>query len=167
MTTTTEIAASLHSGLRAGGASFAVYLPDSVLSGVTRLLENDPAVTTVVCSREDEGVAIATGAALAGELPVVLMEGSGMGYCGLILARARSQRTPLLLIFSHVEAFGDGFDFHASSRVVGEATCRGLGIPYEVLRDATRAADLVEQALVTVRGQRAIVGIAVPGHLRS
>jgi sulfopyruvate decarboxylase TPP-binding subunit len=166
MTDASEAAGALHAGLVAGGATFAVYLPDSVLFGVEQLLEADPTITTVVCSREDEGVAIAVGAALAGELPVVLMEGTGVGLSGLILARAMLQRTGLLLVFSHVRSRGDAFDYHASARLAGEGICSGLAIPYEVARNEGELADLAEQLLVTARGQKAVVALAVPGSIK-
>ena len=60
-------ARAVHAALRAGGVNFAVSLPDSVLHPVDRLLENDPDVQTFVCSREDEGVAMAVGAYLGGK----------------------------------------------------------------------------------------------------
>src|SRR5688572_11075129 len=66
--------------LVAGGVGLAVHLPDSVMYDTVRLIESDGRIPTVLCSREDEGVAIAAGASLAGSLPVVLMEGSGLGY---------------------------------------------------------------------------------------
>jgi sulfopyruvate decarboxylase TPP-binding subunit len=148
--------------LAAGGVTLAIYLPDSVLTGVTRTLEADPRIPTIVCTREDEGMAIACGASIAGGLPVVLMEGSGVGYGGLILARAQVQRSGFLLIASHSPALGEAFDYHAASRVVGAAVLGGLGIPFVVPRSGDELVDLVGEALVTVRGQRAVVGILVP-----
>ncbi|HVA24166.1 MAG TPA: hypothetical protein VMW62_07195, partial [Chloroflexota bacterium] len=59
--------AAFHRALRASGIDFAVYVPDSLLSGIDALLEADPDVQTVVCSREDEGIAIAMGAYLGGK----------------------------------------------------------------------------------------------------
>ncbi|HET9457666.1 MAG TPA: thiamine pyrophosphate-binding protein [Candidatus Limnocylindrales bacterium] len=144
------------------GVTLAIYLPDSVLTDVTRTLEQDPRIPTIVCTREDEGAAIAAGAALGGGLPIVLMEGSGVGYCGLILARAQVQRSAFLVIASHSPALGERHDYHAASRVVGAAVFGGLGIPYVVPRSADELVDVVGEALVTVRGQRAVVGILVP-----
>ncbi len=151
--------------LRAGGVNFAVSLPDSVLNPVDRLLEADPDVQTFVCSREDEGVAMAVGAYLGGKVPVALMEGSGVGYCGLVLARAQIQRTPLLLLVSHNGALGEAFDFHGASRAAAEGVLRGLGIPHVVLTDRGQAPLLVQQALVTVLGQKTVVGLLVPPYL--
>lgn len=160
-------AQALFGGLKAGGITFGVYLPDSVLYQTERLIEADPDIASIVCSREDEGVAIATGASLAGERVVVLMEGSGMGLSGLILARAQSQRTPLLLMFSHVRSRGDRFDYHLSSRLAGEGTCIGLGIPYERAYSTDGLSNLVQEMIQTAIGQRTIVALAVPGSTRS
>lgn len=156
------VAQRLVARLASAGVDLAVYLPDSVLIDVTNGLEAHPEVPTIVCSREDEGAAIAAGASLAGGLPVVLMEGSGVGYCGLILARAQIQRSGFLVIASHSPALGERHDYHAASRVVGAAVLGGLGIPYVIPRSGDELVDAAAEALETVRGQRAVVGILVP-----
>ncbi|HYY89772.1 MAG TPA: hypothetical protein VFA49_13315 [Chloroflexota bacterium] len=158
-------ARAFYEALRDGGVDFAVYIPDSLLDPIEQLLEADPAVQTVVCSREDEGIAIAMGAYLGGHLPVALMEGSGLGLSGLILARGLLMRTPLLLVASHTRALGERFDYHGATRLVGEATLAGLGIPAVVLDDPRQMPILVREALLTVKGQRVPVGLFVPRHL--
>lgn len=146
----------------AAGVDLAVYLPDSVLLPVTSRLERAPEIRTIVCTREDEGAAIAAGASLAGSAAVALMEGSGVGYCGLILARALLQRAGFLVIASHSPALGEAFDYHAASRMAGAGVLRGLGIPTVIPRSAEELVTVVSQGLVTVRGQRTVVGVLVP-----
>jgi sulfopyruvate decarboxylase TPP-binding subunit len=158
-------ALALYQGLKAGGIDFAVYLPDSTLPPVERLLRADPDVQTVPCAREDEGIAIAAGAYLAGKLPVALMEGSGIGYAALILARAQVQRTPVLVVASRNRVLDEPYDYHAASRMVGEGVLGGLGIPYLVVDDARRLALLAEKAAITVRGQRTCVGLLLPNYV--
>jgi sulfopyruvate decarboxylase TPP-binding subunit len=145
-----------------GGVGLAVHLPDSVVLPITRALEADGRIPTVLCAREDEGVAIATGASLAGTLPLLLMEGSGIGLSGLILARAKLMRAGFLIVASHSPLLGEAFDFHAATRLAGPGVLAGLGIPYEVPRTADELGWLVEQVLVTVRGQREIGAVLVP-----
>jgi sulfopyruvate decarboxylase TPP-binding subunit len=156
---------AFHRGLRAGGVDFAVYVPDSILDPVEALLEADPDVQTVVCAREDEGIAIAMGAALGGKTPVALMEGSGLGLSGLILARGLVQRTPLLLLVGHANGIGGQFDYHAATRMVGQATLSGLGIPHLTVLEPSLIETMVREALLTVRGQRIPVGLFVPRHI--
>jgi sulfopyruvate decarboxylase TPP-binding subunit len=160
--TPTSVAGRLVDRLATFGVDLAIYLPDSVLIDVTNGLDRDARVRTLVCSREDEGAAIAAGASLAGGLPVLLMEGSGVGYSGLILARAQVQRSGFLLIASHSPALGERHDYHAASRVVGAAVLGGLGIPFVIPRTPTELVDVCGQALDTVRGQRTVVGVLVP-----
>jgi len=153
--------------LRGAGVDFAVYLPDSVLHGVASLLEADPEVRAVVCSREDEGVALAVGAALAGRLAVVMMEGSGMGYCGLILARALLQRTPMLILASHSRVLGERFDYHGATRIAGEGTAEGLGVPRLVVHDPAMLRTAITGAAQTIRGQKLPVCLFIPGFVMS
>ena len=160
-----EVAQAFHRALRAGGVTFAVYIPDSLLDPIERLLDDDPDVQTVVCTREDEGIAIAMGAYLGGRLGVALMEGSGLGLSGLILARGLLQRTPLLLIASHDRALGEQFDYHAATRLVAQPTLEGLGIPAVPIHSPDMVETAVREALLTIRGQRVPVGLIVPRHL--
>ena len=160
-----DAAAAFHRGLRAGGISFAAYLPDSLLDPIERLLDADPDIQTVVCTREDEGIAIAMGAYLGGKLGVVLMEGSGVGLSGLVLARGLLQRTPVLLIASHDRALGVQFDYHGATRLVAQVTLESLGIPTFVIHSSETIETVVREALLTVRGQRMPVGLIVPRHL--
>ena len=161
----TDAADGLYAGLRRAGVNFAVHIPDSVLSGVTRRLAADPDVLTLVCSREDEGVAMAAGAFIAGRVPVVIMEGSGLGYSALILARAQIQRTPTLLLASHTPALGERFDFHGATRLAAGGVLAGLGIPSVTIYAPDQAATFAEQAMVTVLGQKTCVALLVPPYL--
>ena len=156
---------AFHRGLRAGGVRFAAYLPDSLLDPIERLLDADPDIETVVCTREDEGIAIAMGAYLGGKLGVVLMEGSGVGLSGLILARGLLQRTPVLIVASHDRALGVQFDYHGATRLVAQATLESLGIPTYPMHSPDTIETVVREALLTVRGQRLPVGLIVPRHL--
>ena len=160
-----DAAEAFHRALRAAGVNFAVYVPDSLLAPIDALLEADPEVQTVVCSREDEGIATAMGAYLGGKLPVALMESSGLGMSGLILARGMLQRTPLLIVASHNRVLGEQFDYHGATRMVGEATLAGLNIPYTVVRSVPEIEQVVLESVLTIKGQRLPVGIFVPRHV--
>jgi sulfopyruvate decarboxylase TPP-binding subunit len=161
----TDPAEAIHRGLRAAGVDFVVHLPDSVLSGAMARLAGDPEITTVLCAREDEGIAIAGGAALAGRAPAALMEGSGLGLAGLILARTILHHVPLTIIASHNRLLGEARPFHAATALAAEGTLEGLRIPWMVVDDRDRLATLVEQAAVTAAGQRSVVALLVPPYV--
>jgi len=153
---------AFYDGFRAAGIDFAVFLPDSMLDGVEQLLQARGGISCYQCSREDEGVAMAMGAFLVGKKPVALMEGSGLGLAGLILARGIVQRTPTLIVAGHSSPLGEQFDYHGATRLVAEPILRALNIPYHVLFDASQIRTVVVQAQRTVEGQRIPVAILVP-----
>jgi sulfopyruvate decarboxylase subunit alpha len=157
-----DVARVLVDSLKANGISFSVLLPDSVLHPVNELLLADAAVQTVICSREDEGIAIAAGAGWGGCRSTVSMEGSAIGMSGLILARAVIQRSPTLILASHSTVLGEKFGYHAATRAVTQPILDALRIPYHVLRDADEIPHVVKQIIRTMEGQKIPVAILVP-----
>jgi sulfopyruvate decarboxylase subunit alpha len=153
---------ALIAGLVGGGIDRVVYLPDSTFAPVTEEIERLGTIPTLVCAREDEGIAIAAGAGLAGRLYAVLMEGSGIGYSGLILGRSRLQRAPLLVLGSHTRVFGERRDYHAATRLVGQGVLEGVGIAHAVLTPGVDLERAVREAAETARGQLEPVGLLVP-----
>src|SRR5581483_1905863 len=124
-----------------------------------------PDVQRYVAGREDEAVAMGVGAYLGGRVPAAMMEGSGVGYCGLILARAQIQRTPVLLLVGHNRIFGEAFDYHGATRLAAEGVLRGLDIPHHILTERASIAELAEAAVVTLLGQKTCVALLVPPFL--
>jgi sulfopyruvate decarboxylase subunit alpha len=160
-----DAAAGLHAGLVAAQVRHFVYLPDSVMGQLASFAERDPAIRTLVCAREDEGVAIAAGLFLAGERSVVVMEASGIGYSALILARCALQRTPVFIIASHGGLLGESFDYHGATILSGRGVVAGLHIDHLVLRADDDFAGVVTSALETVHGQRSHFVLFVPPFL--
>jgi sulfopyruvate decarboxylase subunit alpha len=157
-----DVARVFVDSLKTNDISFSVLLPDSVLHAVNELLLADADVQTVICSREDEGIAIAAGAGWGGCRSTVSMEGSAIGMSGLILARAVIQRSPTLILASHSTVLGERFGYHAATRAVTQPILDALRIPYHVLRDADEIPHIVKQIVRTMEGQKIPVAILVP-----
>ena len=160
-----ETIEAFYDGFRAARIDFAVFLPDSLLDGIEQHILERGEIEAYQCSREDEGIAMAMGAYLVGRRPVVFMEGSGLGLSGLILARGIAQRTPTLIVAGHNLMFGERYDYHAATRMVGEPLLRALNIPYHVVMDPGEIRTVVVEAQHTVQGQRLPVALLVPTHL--
>jgi sulfopyruvate decarboxylase TPP-binding subunit len=160
-------ASSLLRGALRAGVDACVYLPDSCLTSAIRAFQGSDGVTMVPCAREDEGVAIAVGLYLGGRTPVCMMEASGIGYSGLILARAQAQRTPVVIIASHSRRAGEPYDYHAATIMVSEGVFSGLGIPYEVATDPQSLETLIYRVVQSARGQRSSFGLLVPPFVMS
>lgn len=89
------------------GYTLATGVPCSLLNGAFRLLEEsdgDPRLAGLrylPAPREDSAVGVASGAVVAGERAVVLMQNSGLGYCLNVLTSFNLiYDVPVLLIVS-------------------------------------------------------------------
>ena len=162
MTEAAELAAaSLVRGAARAKVDVCVYLPDSCLTTTVREFQRI-GVPCVPCSREDEGIAIAAGLHLGGRTAICLMEASGLGYSGLILARAQVQRTPVVVVASHSRGGGEAHDYHGATILVSEGIFSGLNIPYEVARDAASLEATIYRIFQTARSQLTSFGLLVP-----
>ena len=158
-------AAAIHAGLVAAGIEFCLYLPDSGTGALTALCEADPNITTIVCAREDEGIATAAGLFVAGRRAVVIMECSGLGYSGLILARCRLQRTPVFVLASHGGIIGEAFDYHATPVAAARAIVDGLHLDNVVLRPGELHDETIRLAFQTVENHRTSMVVFMPLYL--
>jgi sulfopyruvate decarboxylase subunit alpha len=155
---------SLVKGALRAGVEVCVYLPDSGLTAAIREFQRSGTMC-VPCAREDEGVAIAVGLNLGGRTAICLMEASGIGYSGLILARAQVQRTPVVIVASHSRGGGEPNDYHGATVLVSEGILSGLGIPYEVAADAGSLETSIERIFQTARGQLTSFGLLIPPYI--
>jgi sulfopyruvate decarboxylase TPP-binding subunit len=157
-----QVAAALLRGAVRAGVDACVYLPDSCLTRVIRVFQDHKNILMIPCAREDEGVAIAVGLELGGRNAVCMMEGSGIGYSALILARAQAQRTPVVIVASHSRRAGEAHDYHGATIMVGEGVLSGLGIPYEVASESHALDALMFRVVQTARSQRSSYGLLIP-----
>jgi len=81
------------------GFDFFTGVPDSILGGIIAALMERRLYTPAV--REDEAVAMAAGAFMAGKIPVVLMQNSGLGTSlNAIISLNLIYQQPCLLLIS-------------------------------------------------------------------
>ncbi len=81
------------------GFDFFTGVPDSILAGIIATLMERSLYTPAV--REDEAVAMAAGAYMAGRVPVVLMQNSGLGTSlNTLVSLNLIYRQPCLLVIS-------------------------------------------------------------------
>ena len=158
-------AEAIYAGIVAAGIEFCVYLPDSGTGAVTALIEADERISTIVCAREDEGIAIAAGLFVAGKRAVVIMECSGLGYAGLILARCKLQRTPVLVLASHGGTIGEPFDYHIAPIAAARAIVDGMHLDSIVLRPGDAHEQTLRLAYQTVENHRTSMVVFMPLYL--
>jgi sulfopyruvate decarboxylase TPP-binding subunit len=159
--------------LREAGISFVTGVPDSVFKELIATLEEEELDRFyVLAAREDTAVALAVGAHLAGEQPLVFMESSGMGNAvDALTSLAMVCRAPLVLFIGWAGYRGRDVPHH---NVIGEplpALLQALGVPaIEVGMDDLSESGLGRAFAMAVEQARASSGpvaiLGVPPGLR-
>ncbi|HJR78005.1 MAG TPA: thiamine pyrophosphate-binding protein [Nitrospiraceae bacterium] len=123
------------------GVNFFTGVPDSMLGGIIAELMTRKIYTPAV--REDEAVAMAAGAYMAGKIPAVLMQNSGLGTSlNTLISLNLIYRQPCILIISWRGFQGKDAPEHL---VMGETMPQLLDtikIPHRTLSEQTMSDDL-------------------------
>ena len=123
------------------GFDFFTGVPDSILAGIIATLMERGLYTPSV--REDEAVAMAAGAYMAGKVPAVLMQNSGLGTSlNTLLSLNFIYRQPCLLVISWRGFEGKDAPEHL---VMGRSMTQLLDtvrIPPRTLSEQTAVSDL-------------------------
>jgi sulfopyruvate decarboxylase subunit beta len=157
--------AELYQALCKSGVDSVIYLPEGVLYPMQVLAERDPAMRTICCSREDEGVAIAGGIAVGGGVPALVVEGTGIGMSALALASLIVRGRPLVIISSHSRVLGVRTPWNDQAAMVNEPVLDALGIPVTVLEDRSRADLIMRETVRSARIFRKPAAIVIPPYL--
>jgi len=130
-------------GLEAAGVTLSASVPDTWIGKLMAAVRASKTIRAVDVAREEEAVAVACGANLAGGRGAVLIQNAGLLNCGGILAGlVELYRIPCFFIVSFR---GDGRDpiyYHAPKGRVTEATLGAWRLPYALL---DRAGDIEGQ----------------------
>lgn len=142
---------SLYQALKEGGLDFFVSVPCSLLAGIISLIEDDSEVIYTPVTREEEGIGILAGAALAGKKPAILMQNSGLGnsvnaLCSLVLY----YRLPLFLVISHRGSAGEEIAAQLPMGRATESILDSINIPYhraDTTNDLGKAGQLLRMGM--------------------
>lgn len=131
--------------LRQQDFSFFTGVPCSLLSGLISTLDKNPDVDYIASVREDSAVGICAGMYMAGRLPVLLMQNSGLGYClNAFTSLNLIYNIPTLVIMSWRGYEGKDAPEHIIMGDISEQLLQTAGMEYAVLTD-----DNVDEVLAT------------------
>src|SRR5437762_9521900 len=132
-------------GLESAGVTLAASVPDTWIGKLMTEVRRSKAVRAVDVAREEEAVAVACGANLAGRRGAVLIQNAGLLNCGGILAGlVELYRIPCFFIVSFRGDDRDPIYYHAPKGRVTEATLGAWRLPYAQL---DRAGDIQAQVM--------------------
>lgn len=152
------------------GITFVTGVPDSELAPLfSELLAADCPLRYVAATREDNAVALAAGAALAGATPLVVMKSMGLGNAiDAVTSLAAVYELPVVLYLSWAGHAGRDVPHHnALGRVLGPVLT-ALRIPYvrHVIGRADEFSDAMHRAVTTARSRSGPVALlGVPAAL--
>jgi sulfopyruvate decarboxylase subunit alpha len=147
-------------GLETARVTLAASVPDTWIGTLMARVRESRTIRAVDAAREEEAVAIACGAALAGGLGAVLIQNAGLFNCGGVLAGLVSlYRIPCFFIVSYRGDRRDPVYYHEPKGRVTEPTLTAWRLPFAI---ADHASDLEAQV---VRGVESAVASSGPSVL--
>jgi sulfopyruvate decarboxylase alpha subunit len=156
----------LANALKANGFQVVAYVPDEVADRLLQLLHQDGSMTMVSVTREEEGVAVLSGAFLGGKRGVLIMQGSGLGNSiNALGGLAIGCQIPFLMIISERGRLGE---FNPVQVPLGRAVGKifeALGIQAFWIEDANDVEQLVEGATKLAFASSLPVALMLPTTL--
>jgi len=153
-----ELVKRLVQGLKDAGINFVIYLPETRLSQIIPLIQDDPEIELIAAASEQEAVTIAAGATLGGKQAAVYMENTGIYVSSYsLLAVGKQLGVPILLVVGYLGGVPDQRNSFLYA-TIGSHTIpvlRGLGIEYMVLEDGDKLEARIKDA---VRAANALRG---------
>ena len=125
--------------------TLAASVPDTWIGTLMATVRASGTIRAVDAAREEEAVAIACGASLAGGRGAVLIQNAGLFNCGGVLAGlVELYRIPCFFIVSYRGDRRDPVYYHEPKGRVTEPTLAAWRLPYAI---ADRAADVEGQVV--------------------
>lgn len=141
------IHAAVLGALRRGGVDFFLSVPCKLLAGMIRILEELPEVTYLPVTREEEGIGIASGAALGGRLPAILMQDSGLGNSiNALTSLVQLYRLPMVLVISARGTPGETVGAQVPMGRLTPGLLEALGIPTLLCHDPAQVREIETMA---------------------
>jgi len=157
----------MYRALRAAGITAVSYIPDEGAGPLISAFEDDPAVTVIPVTREEEAVGVLTGAWLGGKRGALLMQASGTGNCINALASVNvACGLPMLLVIGER---GGLSEFNPCQTPGGRAVPRvldAIGVQTFRIDEARRIADTVEGAAILAFTTGQPVGLIAGTHMQ-
>jgi sulfopyruvate decarboxylase TPP-binding subunit len=145
-------------GLKDAGINFVTYLPETRLSQIIPLIQDDPEMELIAAASEHEAVTIAAGATLGGKQAAVYMENTGIYVSSYSLLTVGKQLgVPILLVVGYLGGVPDQRNSFLYA-TIGSHTIpmlEGLGIEHMVLEDGDKLEQKIKDA---VRAANALRG---------
>ena len=125
-----DVNSALLGALKDNGADFFVSVPCKLLGGFIAKLQQDDGIGYVPVNREEEGLGLCAGAYLAGRVPVIVMQNTGVGTLLTSLCSLGIYfRVPVTMIISHRGSAGEPIGAQVPMGTAVERLLETINIP--------------------------------------
>ena len=138
----------IYAALKAAGIKQIGYVPDAGHARVIALSHEDNDMHSVVCTTEEEGIALAAGAYLGGQRSALLMQSSGVGNCINMLSLPINCRMPFFTIVTMRGEWGEFNPWQVPMGSATEAVLKAAGVH---VRRADRPEEVEEVVAASAR----------------
>jgi sulfopyruvate decarboxylase subunit alpha len=129
------------------GVRLAVSVPDGWLSEILVRIEQEPSMSLIRATHEEEALAICCGARLGGTRTVLVIQNVGLLTMGAgMVSLAQRYQFPLLILASYRGTPQDATYYHIPKGRVTEPVLHGLGLQYAVVDSGRPIGPQVEHA---------------------
>jgi sulfopyruvate decarboxylase subunit alpha len=129
-----ERAWAIIAGLKRAGIDLVSTLPDAWLGDLIGALANDPAMTLIRVTREDEGLGICAGAFLGGRRAALVAQNAGLLLSVNVLAAlAMHHQIPALILVAQRGGPDDNQYYQAYKGRVTVPVLSAIGVPHHVV----------------------------------
>ena len=162
-----ELAKRLVQSLKDAGIDFVTYLPETRLSQILPLIQDDPEITLIAASSEQEAVTIAAGATLGGKQAAVYMENTGIYVSSYSLLTVGKQLgVPLLLVIGYLGGVPDQRNSFLYATIGRHSipVLQGMGIDHQVIEDDRNLEGRIQDAVRAANSLRAPYALLFAGE---
>lgn len=138
-------------GLEEAKVRVVTFVPDSLIGPLLLEIQAHPAFRAVQACSEEEAIAIAAGAALAGERSASIFQNAGLFSSGRAVSLAQVYHVPLLLLIGYRGDHRDPVPYHIYKGKATEPLLRALGVAYALAHPSEPLARQVVQAVEYVQ----------------
>jgi sulfopyruvate decarboxylase subunit alpha len=135
------------------GLDFLVSVPCFLLKEIIEIVDKNKFFKHVPATREEEGIGICAGAALAGKIPVMLIQNSGLGNSINALASLTSYyELPLILLVSHRGTKGETINAQFPMGAASPKLLESIGLDYCIIwksNDVDKLRQIIKKTVKT------------------
>ena len=157
--TTTPWQDGVYAALKQAGIRQIAYVPDAGHSRLIELAHADNDMQVVVCTTEEEGVALAAGAHLGGQRACLLMQSSGVGNTINMIGLPTTMRAPFLTLITMRGEWGEFNGWQVPMGRATETVLTAMGVHVKRADSKDEVVDMVAASAALAFGS--IIPVAV------